>query len=85
MNIAALEEYVHSMNDVNDILGLPQLSLMRAADRRRIADRLESDLSPESLTCDGELSPAEVRLRHRYLVRIAQELQSVDPLIQLEA
>ena len=68
-----------------------ELAYMRKAARivermhRRIADRIESDLSPESLTCDGELSPAEVRLRHRYLVRIAQELQSVDPLIQLEA
>jgi hypothetical protein len=30
---------------------------------------LENDLSPENLTCDGELSPSEVRSKHAALKR----------------
>ena len=31
--------------------------------------RLACSLSPENLTCDGELSNAQVRIRHRQLMK----------------
>ena len=84
MNLTALQEYVESMNDINDILGAPRVSLLRAEDRRRIANRLEADLSPEVLTCDGELSPGAAQARYRFLCRVVMELQSIDPSIEIE-
>jgi hypothetical protein len=84
MNLTALQEYVESMNDINDILGAPRVSLLRAEDRRRIANRLEADLSPEVLTCDGELSASESQARYRFLCRVVMELQSIDPSIEIE-
>ena len=84
MNLTALQEYVESMNDINDLLGAPRGSLLRAEDRRRIANRLEADLSPEVLSCDGELSPGAAQARYRFLCRVVMELQSIDPSIEIE-
>jgi hypothetical protein len=45
-----------------------------------VAACLDSDLSPENLTCDGELSRAEIVRRHRVLTAAATELARVDPV-----
>jgi hypothetical protein len=36
---------------------------------------LACSLSPENLTCDGELSNAQVRIRHRELMKKWRELE----------
>ena len=84
MNIQNIQDYVQDLNDVRDILDMPRLSLMRAADRQQIADRISSDLSPEMITCDGELDRDEVAARYRYMSRVAQELLSIDPTLTIE-
>ena len=56
----AIEQYVDQKNQWAGMFGGKKLSLLNKEDRQRIADSLDADLSPENLTCDGELSAAEV-------------------------
>jgi len=81
MNISTLEAYVAQKNTWTRILKGPQLSLLNAQDRQRIADMIDSDLSPENLSCDGELAPVEVNRRFRELTRCADQLRSIDPSV----
>jgi hypothetical protein len=78
MNIGNLEHYVEQKNRFNTLFNKKHLSLLNPADRQSIADSLDSDLSPENLTCDGELRGAVVRQKHAYLTRCAEELLSID-------
>lgn len=79
MNIENLEAYVERKNAFNKLFGNKMLSLLNAHDRQYIADCLDADLSPENLTCDGELSGSQVLQRSRFLNRCARELLSIDP------
>ena len=78
MNISNLEAYVDQRNRWGAIFGNKPLSLLNAEDRQKIAGMIDSDLSPENLTCDGELSRSAVNAKYRLLTRAAQELQSID-------
>lgn len=82
MNISTLEHFVEQENNMADIFGQAQLSLLVAEDRQRIADMIDSSLSPENLTCDGELSRSQVQQKYNYLTRVAQELLSIDPSVK---
>ena len=82
MNIATIEQYVDGKNRWGALFGNKPLSLLNAADRQKIADSIDADLSPENLTCDGELSRAQVQQKYNYLTRCAQELLSIDPLVE---
>jgi hypothetical protein len=81
MNISTLEAYVEQRNAYAKIFGKAPLSLLNSADRQRIAEMIDGDLSPENLTCDGELSRSAVQAKYRQLTRAAQELQSIDPAV----
>jgi hypothetical protein len=81
MNISTLEAYVEQKNAYSKIFGRAPLSLLNAADRQKIAESIDGDLSPENLTCDGELSRSAVQARYRQLTRAAQELLSIDPSV----
>ena len=81
MNISTLEAYVEQRNRFNSIFGKAPLSLLKAEDRQRIADMIDGDLSPENLTCDGELSRSAVQQKYKMLTRAAQELKSIDPAV----
>jgi len=81
MNIATLEQYVEQKNSWGKLFGSKPLSLLNAEDRQKIADSTDGDLSPENLTCDGELPRSQVQQRYRYLVRCAEELRSIDPAV----
>jgi len=74
-----LAKYVEQKNAWVAIFGKPGLDLNNAADRRRIAQSIDSDLSPEHLTCDGELSRSQVNARYRALTAAARELIALDP------
>jgi hypothetical protein len=82
MNISTIEQYVDQKNRWGAIFGSQPLSLLNAADRQKIADSLDADLSPENLTCDGELSRSQVQAKYRMLTRAAQELLSIDPAVK---
>ncbi len=79
MNIATIEQYVEQKNSWGKLFGSKPLSLLNAADRQKIADSIDADLSPENLTCDGELPRSQVQQRYNFLTRCAQELKSIDP------
>jgi hypothetical protein len=81
MNIRALETYVEQKNAWERLFKQPELSLLRAEDRQRIADSIDSDLSPENLSCDGELSRTQIQQRYAFLTRCARELQSIDSAV----
>ena len=78
MNIANLEAYVEQKNRWGAIFGQKPMSLLNASDRQRIAGMIDADLSPENLTCDGELSRSQVQAKYNLLTRAAQELLSID-------
>ena len=78
MNIATIEQYVERKNSFAKLFGTKPLSLLNAEDRQKIADSIDTELSPENLTCDGELSRSQVQQRYQFLTRAARELQSID-------
>jgi hypothetical protein len=82
LNISTIESYVERKNSWSKLFGNKPLSLLNAQDRQRIAESLDADLSPENLTCDGELRGAELRDKQRYLLRCVNELISIDPSVQ---
>lgn len=85
MSIATLEVFVEQENKWSAMFNknYKPLSLLNAADRQRIAEIIDCKLSPENLTCDGELPRAEVNRRYRNLTRCAQELLSIDPSVKM--
>ena len=78
MNISNLEQYVERKNSFARIFNSKHLSLLNAKDRQSIANSIDADMSPENLTCDGELPASQVRARVKFLSRCAEELLSID-------
>ena len=81
MNISNIEQYVENKNRWRLIFTQKPLSLLNAQDRQTIANSIDSELSPENLTCDGELRGAQVQQKFRYLTRCAEELLGIDPSV----
>ena len=81
MNISTLEAYVAQKNTWNKIFKKRELSLLNAEDRQAIANSIDAEMSPENLTCDGELPPAMVREKMNRLVRCAEQLLTIDPTV----
>jgi len=84
MKTSTIEQYVKQKNEWNAIFGNKVLTLNTTSDRQRIADMLESDLSPENLTCDGEVRGQALQQKARFLNRAAEELLSIDSNLVLE-
>jgi hypothetical protein len=82
MSIANLEQFVARENQMARIFKNKSLSLLDAKDRQKIADKIDCQLSPENLSCDGELSRTEVNRRYNFLSRCARELQSIDSSVR---
>jgi len=62
-----LAQYVQQRNQIRTMFRQRPLNLSDAADRQRIAEEIDSALSPENLTCDGELSRSAVDSKYRML------------------
>lgn len=75
-----LKSYVEQKNRWNAIFG--GRALIIGQDNQKIANMIDSELSPENLTCDGELSRTEVNRRYRQLTAAASELQKLDPTVK---
>jgi hypothetical protein len=78
--MTVLQAYVSRKNKWNAIFRGEQFELETAQGRQRVAQSLDADLSPENLTCDGELSRAEISRRHKVLTAAATVLARVDPV-----
>jgi hypothetical protein len=83
MKTPNLKHFVEQENRMAGIFGTKELSLSSAVDRQRIADMVDSSLSPENLSCDGELGPRQVQQKYKYLTAVARELLSVDPDVKM--
>ena len=59
----------------------PLYEVQTAAGRRRVAEMIDCALSPENLSCDGELSRTETNRRYRELTAAARDLVKLDPTV----
>lgn len=75
----ALQAYVDQHNSWSAIVGGKTWVIGR--DNQAIADSIDCDLSPENLSCDGELSVAQVRQRYTKLTAAARDLVKLDPTV----
>lgn len=78
-----LNEFVARENKWSAIFGTAPLSLSSAADRAKIAGNIDCALSPENLSCDGEISRAEVNRKFRFLTKAAEQLLKLDPSVKI--
>jgi len=78
-----LNQYVAQKNSWNAMFKGRVYDLSIALDRQLIADALDADLSPENLTCDGELPRAQVIARAKFLNKAAEQLLKLDPTVKM--
>ena len=81
-NAQNLNEFVDGLNDWRKMWGQRPLDLNVAQYRQTVADKLDSELSPENLTCDGELPRSVVNARYASLTKICKELKYLDPSVE---
>jgi hypothetical protein len=77
----ALEKFIEQKNHWNSFFKGEQYEIATAQGRQRVADMIDSALSPENLTCDGELPRAEVQRRYKELMTAAKQLKKLDPSV----
>jgi hypothetical protein len=77
----ALQNFVDQKNHWNSFFKGTQYSLNTKADRQALANMIDSALSPENLTCDGELPRSEVNRRYNELMTAAKQLKKLDPSV----
>jgi hypothetical protein len=77
----ALEKFIEQKNHWNSFFKGEQYEIQSAKGRQRIADMIDAALSPENLTCDGELSRTEVNRRYKVLMTVAKQLKKLDPAV----
>jgi hypothetical protein len=78
----ALQKYIDQKNHWNSFFKGEQYEIATQAGRQRLADMIDSALSPENLTCDGELPRAEVNRRYKELMTAAKQLKQLDPSVK---
>ena len=78
----ALKTYLDRKNAYATIFGAKALTLDSDTDRQKIADSIDCDLSPENLTCDGDLPRSLVQARYKELTNAAKELKQLDPSVK---
>ncbi len=79
-----LKAYVEQKNKWHALFGKQAnyLDLSKPADRQRIANMIDSELSPENLSCDGELPRSQVQARYRQLTTVAKQLMKLDSTVK---
>ena len=78
-----LDEFVNRENYMRSLFKEPMLCLNNSADRQEIAGRIDSELSPENLTCDGEISYSETRRKFKFLTKAGNQLLKLDPSVKM--
>jgi hypothetical protein len=75
----ALQAYIEQQNKWNAIFKGEQFEVKTAQGRKRVAQSIDAALSPENLSCDGELPRSQVQARYRALTGAARDLIKLDP------
>jgi len=83
----ALQTYIDNKNRYASLFKgqrtEPLYEVQTAAGRQRVAEMIDCALSPENLSCDGELSRTETNRRYRELTTVAKQLLQIDPTVQI--
>jgi hypothetical protein len=74
-----LTAWVDQQNQWNSLFKGQQYEFQTARGRQRIAEALDAALSPENLTCDGELTRSQVNAKYTQLTGAAKDLVKLDP------
>ena len=70
-----LTDYVAKMNSWNAIFGTGPVEFpLTAETAQKIGNKLDSELSPENLHCDGEISPRQAQQKYNFLTLVLDEL-----------
>ena len=77
----ALNKFIADKNHWNSFFKGEQYEIQTAQGRKRVAEMIDSCLSPENLTCDGELPRTEVNRRYKELTGAAKDLIKLDPSV----
>lgn len=80
--MSALEGYMFRTNSWARLTKGRVITLDSAAERQEIAQRIDCDLSPENISCDGERSVQEVRAQRAFLFAAREELLRLDPSVK---
>ena len=81
MKVSELTAFVDRKNAFS--FGGKLLSLQSATDRQTIAELIDSELSPENLSCDGEVSMTEVRRKLKALTKAGNQLLKLDHTVKM--
>ena len=74
-----LQQWISEQNRWAAIVNAQSYNINTSVSRQQIADELDTQLSPENLSCDGELPITQVRARYQRLTAAARELKLLDP------
>lgn len=77
-----LMQFIKENNDWAAIVNSQSYNTKTPESRQQIADAIDSALSPENLSCDGELPISQVRARYQRLTAAARELQQMDSSVK---
>ena len=77
----ALTAYIEQKNQWNAIFKGKQFEVNTVEGRKSVAESIDCELSPENLTCDGELPRSQVQARYRALTGAARDLIKLDPSV----
>ena len=73
-----LKQYIDRANVMRKMFGQHEYDLNNVFHRRDLAQSLEYDLSPENLTCDGEVRGEALKRKYTFLTRAQQQLELVE-------
>lgn len=77
MSLKKYLEEVNARNAIFDKEAAPLVNPVSVAECDVLLNRLEGDLSPENVACDGEASPAYVKARMRLLTAAQKTLNNM--------
>ena len=78
----ALQKYIDQENKWNEYFCTSNpYEIKTAQGRKRVAEHIDAALSPENLTCDGELPRSQVQARYKALTNAAKDLIKLDPSV----
>jgi len=77
-----LKKYIKQQNSVIEFFKWSGMKLydpnnLSEEDKTKLAMRLASDLSPEVMTCDGEIRGAKLQAKMRFMANVKKEFEEL--------
>ena len=73
-----LKQYLDRANTLAKLFGDKEYDLNNVFDRRRLAEKLDCDLSPENVSCDGELRGSALQKKIKQLNLAKWRLEAIE-------